>query len=231
MNIILIRQNEINEGVAVLTDDRHRHILKVLKSAEGSTIKAGILGGMTGTAKVIRIDSSSVVLEPHCADTPPKAPSITVALALPRPKVFRRVLFGMVCAGIKNIHIINSWRVDKSYWDSPYLEQERLDEYCFDALSQARDTIMPKIMFHRYFMGFMEQAVPEMPAEGRYFAHPYGAKKTRPQSPCSIVIGCEGGFIEKEVKTFADNGFTPFSLGDRILTTEYAVPYILGMLA
>lgn len=230
MNIILIKPNEIINGITEIKDARYQHIRDVLKSDIGSTVKAGILQGNMGTATIKDYTDDSVILEPHCDTEPPKAPEISIVLALPRPKVFRRVLFGMVCSGIKNIHIINSWRVDKSYWESPYLDPAKIDEYCFDALSQAKDTIMPKISFHRYFMNFINETVPKLPDGGRYFAHPYNSGETGMKRPCTVVIGCEGGFIEKEVQTFIRCDFEPFSLGDRILTTEYAVPYILGML-
>lgn len=230
MNIILIKPEEITGNTAKICGARAEHLKKVLKAKEGSVVKAGILNGLMGTAVISKLDGASAELTLTCETEPPKAPEISLVLALPRPKVFRRILFGIACAGVKNIHIINTWRVDKSYWNSPYLEPERIDEYFFDALSQSKDTIMPRITFHRYFMEFIESAVPEFNEENRYFAHPYDSEKSEVKTPCTMVIGCEGGFIDKEVKSLTDCGFKPFSLGDRILTTEYAVPYVLGML-
>lgn len=230
MNIILIRPDEINDGTAVLADGRFTHIKSVLKAERGTILKAGILNGMTGSAEVVEIGGDFVRLRPVCGEKPPLDHHITVVLALPRPKVFRRIFFGMVCAGVKNIHVINSWRVDKSYWDSPYLEMERLEEYAFDALQQSKDTVMPKVVLHRYFMNFIEETLPALPADNRFLAHPYNSGQPYLKSPAVIAVGCEGGFIEKEAQTFIDRGFQPFSLGERILTTEYAVPYILGML-
>lgn len=228
MNIIIIKPEEISDDIAVLSGGRFQHIKNVLKCSQGSVLKAGILGGMTGSATVEKIDGSSVTLSLCCRKMPPADPRITVILALPRPKVFRRIFFGMVCAGVKNIHVINSWRVDKSYWDSPYLS--KLDEYAFDGLQQSRDTILPTVSFHRYFMNFIEETLPALPAENRFLAHPYNTGNTVPNKPAVIAVGCEGGFIEREADTFIERGFKPFSLGERILTTEYAVPYILGML-
>ncbi len=230
MNIILIRPEETNGTNATIKGDRFKHIKEVLKGKMGTVIRTGLLGGQMGTSVIIGINSYSVMLKMNHTEEPPEPSGVTVILALPRPKVYRRIVFGMVCAGVKDIHIINTWRVDKSYWDSPYLEKARLNEYFFDALQQAKDTMMPRLTYHRFFNDFINDALPSLPAENRYFAHPYDSSETEFSTPAVVAIGCEGGFIEKEADSFIRNGFKPFSLGERILTTEYAVPYVLGMM-
>lgn len=228
MNIILIRPEETDGGTARITGERCTHIRSVLKLGTGDSLKVGMLGGMLGSAVITDIQPDCISLRIECTQTPPEPAPVSLVLALPRPKVFRRIFFGLVCAGIKDIHIINSWRVDKSYWESPYLE--RTDEYVFDALQQCKDTMPPKVTFHRYFMGFMENGLAGIDTQNRYIAHPAGAEKKSFEKPLCLAVGCEGGFIQKELDTFERKGFQQFSIGDRILTTEYAVPYILGMM-
>lgn len=227
MNIILIKPEETNGDSAYITGERCAHIRHVLKLGIGGSLKAGILGGKLGNALITDMQTDGIGLRLDCEQEPPTPISVSLVLALPRPKVFRRIFFGLVCAGIKNIHIINSWRVDKSYWESPYLQ--RTDEYIFDALQQSKDTLPPEVTFHRYFMEFIESGLSEMP-EKRYIAHPAGAEIEKFEKPLCLAVGCEGGFIQKELDTFEKHGFQQFSIGKRILTTEYAVPYILGMM-
>ena len=50
-------------------------------------------------------------------------------------------------------------------------------------------------------------------------------------APTTLAIGPEGGWIEREVDTFAARGFTIVSLGDAILRTEAAVAGALAQLA
>ncbi|MGE4267465.1 MAG: 16S rRNA (uracil(1498)-N(3))-methyltransferase [Deferribacterales bacterium] len=228
MNIILIKPEETNNDTAYITGDRYEHIRRVLKLGVGDSLKTGILGGMLGTAVIEDITADRATLRFDCNQEPPKPMPVSLVLALPRPKVFRRIFFGLVCAGVKDIHIINSWRVDKSYWDSPYLE--RTDEYIFDALQQSKDTMPPKVTFHRYFMGFIEEGLAEIDTPNRYIANPSGSVTKEFEKPLCLAVGCEGGFIQKELDTFEKQGFRQFSIGARILTTEYAVPYILGMI-
>ena len=47
---------------------------------------------------------------------------------------------------------------------------------------------------------------------------------------CLVAVGPEGGWIERELDTFVDRGFTPVSLGPRILRVETAVPVLLSRL-
>lgn len=229
MNIILIKPEETDGKTARITGDRCAHIQRVLKLGAGDSIKVGLLGGGLGTAVINDLSAESALLTIDCTQEAPTPIPVSIVLALPRPKVFRRIFFGLVCAGVKDIHIINSWRVDKSYWESPYLE--RTDEYIFEALQQSKDTIAPNVSFHRYFMGFIEEGLAGIAAPNRYIAHPAGDAVSEFKKPLCLAIGCEGGFIQKELDTFDKHGFQQFSIGERILTTEYAVPYLLGMLA
>ncbi|WP_022851788.1 16S rRNA (uracil(1498)-N(3))-methyltransferase [Limisalsivibrio acetivorans] len=227
MNIILIQKEELTGNRAVIRGERHAHMRSVLKCTPGKTIKAGILNGLMGTADVVSINDDEAVLDIAAAEKPPAPREISVILALPRPKVFRRIFFFLVCAGIKDIHIINTWRVEKSYWKSPYLENT--GEYAFEALQQAKDTIMPKVSFHRFFMDFVKNELPEISKDkSRWLAEPTAEKGEELKEPAVIAIGPEGGFIQREIDTFIRCGFKGFSFGERILTTEHAVPYIIG---
>ena len=46
----------------------------------------------------------------------------------------------------------------------------------------------------------------------------------------TLAIGPEGGFIPYEIEKLIGCGFTPFHLGERILSTETAVPALLARL-
>ncbi|PLX68718.1 MAG: 16S rRNA (uracil(1498)-N(3))-methyltransferase [Denitrovibrio sp.] len=174
MNLLLIKPSELQNGSVVLDDDRANHIIKNIKSKNGDTLRAGVVNGEVVSATIMEIDKRSVTLKFKAEETAPTAPQISLILALPRPKAFRRILFGAVSCGVKDIHIINTWRVEKSYWNSPYLSSDKIESYCLEALSQAKDTIMPRVQFHRFFTSFIEEIIPNLPSHRlRYIAHPY----------------------------------------------------------
>ena len=224
MNIIILKEEELKNS------KRFVHINEVLKKQNGDSLKAGILNGMLGTAYVEEIGSDSISLHFTPEGKPPQAPELSLALVLPRPKVLRRVLYTATCLGIKKIHIFNSWRVEKSYWASPLLEE--LSEHLTPALEQAKDTVMPEITFHRFFTPFVREILPEVGKDTlKLAAHPTGnSLDEKPTQAVTLVIGAEGGFIDKELQSLEEAGFSFFSVGERILNVESAVPFILGKL-
>ena len=157
---------------------------------------------------------------------------MTLIVALPRPKVLRRLVMDSVTLGVDKLILIHSYRVDKSYWQTPFLQQ--LNHYVTLGLEQAGDVYTPKIELYPRFKPFVEDILPQMIDKDRpaYLAHPY-AETAMPYAidhGCSIVIGPEGGFIPYEVDLLTKNGCQAYHLGNRILRTETVIPYLLGRL-
>ena len=151
---------------------------------------------------------------------------------MPRPKVLRRLVMDSVTLGVEKIILLHSYRVDKSYWQTPFLQQ--LNQYIDLGLEQAGDTIAPKIEVYKRFKPFVEDILPSLiradcPA---YVAHPYVEMKMPAgiQQGCTVVIGPEGGFIPYEIDLLIKNGCQAVSLGNRIIRTETVIPYVLGRL-
>jgi RsmE family RNA methyltransferase len=135
--------------------------------------------------------------------------------------------------GIKEIYIIRTWRVEKSYWGSPVLEEGNLLRQVIAGLEQGRDTVLPVISIRKRFRPFVEDELPSI-SQGTLAlaAHPAA------ENPCPRGVGCavtlalgpEGGFIPYEIDALASTGFQPVSLGGRILRVETALPMIAGRL-
>ena len=53
--------------------------------------------------------------------------------------------------GVKEFHFIGTFKVEKSYWDSPFLEPDFLNQEMRLALEQCVDTVPWQIHFHRFF--------------------------------------------------------------------------------
>ncbi len=143
------------------------------------------------------------------------------------------MLQSVTALGVKRIVLINSWRVDKSYWKSPVLDAGSLLEHQILGLEQARDTILPTVEVQPRFKPFVEDSLPDL-AKGTLalLAHPYAAQ------PCpadikqhaTLVIGPEGGFTDYEVEKMIDAGLTAVHLGTRSLRVETAVSALIGRL-
>lgn len=234
MNLILLFQEDFTDDKRVrLGGRRYDHIREILNVTNGKILQVGLLGGKRGTGTVLSIDATTVELEVHLDKQPPAPVPVTVILAMPRPKVFKRVLQGLTTIGVKEIFLLNSWRVDKSYWQSPALESKAIHEQLILGLEQARDTILPLVQLHQRFKPFVEDTLPDI-ASGTcaLVAHP-GSSQPCPvnvQEQVTLVIGPEGGFTTYEVDKLVSAGLNPIHLGNRPMRVETAVPSLIGRL-
>ncbi len=221
------------------------HVNQVLTAKVGDTLKIAQLGGHLGTAIIEDMTPECIQLrEVKLTIPPPPKLDLTVVLALPRPKVLRRLIMDMTALGVRDILLINSYRTQKSYWQSPMLE--RLDEFVLEGLQQGVDTIAPRIHLKKRFKPFVEDEMAHLVTNRAIVAHPYGAQsfaqylqkqhlqKQYSQKPSALAlpslvcIGAEGGWIEYEIEMLAAQGCEAVNMGLRILRTEAAVNAILG---
>ena len=233
MNIILLDPRQTDSETWSITSTRQlEHLTTHLNVQVGDTLKVGIREGKRYITEVIEVTEKAIQIKPiHEEKVPQKLP-VTLIVAMPRPKVLRRLIMDSVTMGVEKIILLHSYRVDKSYWQTPFLQQ--LNHYIDLGLEQAGDTVAPKIEIYKRFKPFVEDILPQMISESvpAFVAHPY-AEKTMPfaiDHACTIVIGPEGGFIPYEIDLLIQNGCQSVSLGDRILRTETAISYVLGRL-
>ena len=201
------------------------------RAAIGDELVVGLAGGKIGRG-IVRNDAIEMTI---VLDQDPPAPlDIALVLALPRPKVMNRVIAAVASLGIKRLFLINSWRVDKSYWKTPRLSPDNIRQQAILGLEQARDTILPQIELRRLFRPFVEEELPAI-AQGTtgLVAHPYASEECprNVAGPVTMAIGPEGGFIAQEIESLVRAGLRPVSLGPRILRVETAVATIAGRLA
>lgn len=232
MNVILLNQEQIHQHTAIIHDPNTiKHIKTVLGAGVGDVLKVGQIGGLLGTAIIRQIDDVVVLDDVHLTKKSPDKLDLTVVLALPRPKVLRRLVMDMTAMGVSQMVLMNSYRTDKSYWGSPLLA--RLDEFVLEGLQQGVDTIPPKIILAKRFKPFVEDELSAMIGDGRAMvAHPYTQTRLADYLadglPKVMIVGAEGGFIPYEIKLLQSVGVQAVSFGDRILRTEAAVNALLG---
>lgn len=233
MNIVLLDPRQTQTEIWTISAKRQIEHLKTHVNIQvGDTLRVGIRDGKRYLTEIIHITENAIQIKPIQEETVPQKLAVTLIVALPRPKVLRRLIMDAVTLGVEKLILIHSYRVDKSYWQTPFLQQ--LDHYVTLGLEQAGDTIAPKIELYKRFKPFTEDILPTLitTQSPAYVAHPY-AEQAMPfaiDHPCTIIIGPEGGFIPYEVDLLIKNGCQAVSLGNRILRTETAMSYILGRL-
>jgi RsmE family RNA methyltransferase len=233
MNLILLNPEDIHEGQVLITGSKLEHILAHIKPVIGDTLKAGILNGPLGEGIVTGMSDLGLALALNLQSPPPPPLQLKLILAMPRPKVLNRIIQHASSMGIKEIYIIKTWRVEKSYWETPMLEEENLRRQMITGLEQSKDTILPVIQIRKRFKPFVEDELPEIIKGALALAaHPAG-KIECPRgvtSPVTLAIGPEGGFIPYEIDALEKIGFKTVTLGERILRVETSIPFIIGRL-
>jgi len=233
VNLLLVEPHEVlGDGTVRLSGRRARHAHEVLAAAPGERLRAGLLGGRMGLAEVVVSGADELVLSLALDRDPPPAAPLQLLLALPRPKVLRRVLQAVASVGVKRLVLCGSYRVERSYFGSPALEPAALRAELVLGLEQGRDTILPDVQVRRLFKPLVEDELAALlPAPVRLLAHP-GAAAGLPAPPgagdVALAIGPEGGFTPYEAGLLEAHGWTPFSLGERVLRVDTAVSVAAG---
>ena len=234
MNLILLfEQDFVHDGLVALSGRRLTHLRTVHKANPGDTLRVGKINGLIGEGTVQRIDSSSCVMNVVFDKNPPPPLECTLFLALPRPKALLRIVENATAMGIKRIYVMESWRVEKGFWNSPSLSKEEITEHCVLGLEQARDTVMPEIQFRRRFKPFVEDEVPSLVKSSTpLVAHPGAIAPCPREHPghITLAVGPEGGFISYEIELLQTHGFTAVHFGPRILRTEWFVSAAIAKL-
>ena len=241
MNLILLeeaqrvlgRGEQAGEGNDVfrLEGTQANHIREVLRSKSGDTLEVGLLEGPFGTGRVLSVDETSAYLACTFENTTPERGRFDVALAVPRPKMLRRILFAAGEIGVDRLVLFRSWRVERSYLDSQALSQEACVPHLKEGLMQGRGTRLPRVIFVPTFREFLADRLPTLQAP-RYVLHPGDGPWLRASASGkgTLVLGPEGGLIPREVESLTREGCALATLGTRILRVETAFVYALAAL-
>ena len=234
MNRILIRPEELNGDLVSLEDRRAEHVISVLKPSAGDSLRVGLVDGPCGTGRVEALASDSVVL--HCAfdEAMPPVPRVSLLLALPRPKVIRRLWAQLAALGVEHIILVNASKVERNYFDTHWLLEENYRPLLLEGLEQAGDTRVPAVRVERRLKPFIEDALDALcPAGVRLVAQPGSP------SPLSVsglgdgrvllAVGPEGGWTGYELDLLGAHGFTCVGLGERTLRSDTACVALLTM--
>ncbi|MDX1368601.1 16S rRNA (uracil(1498)-N(3))-methyltransferase [Pseudomonas sp.] len=234
MNLLLLEDGDFVAADRVLLSGRRlKHLHEVHRAAVGDSLRVGRLDGLMGAGQLLRLDAEQAELSIELDQSAPGKLPITLLLALPRPKMLRRILQTISAMGVPRVVLLNSYRVEKSFWQTPFLEPAAIREQLILGLEQARDTVLPEIIIEKRFKPFVEDRLPALAAGSLgLIGHP-GAYPPCPRAvdrAVTLAIGPEGGWIPYEVEKLQEAGMQPVQLGERILRVETAVTALLARL-
>lgn len=240
MNLLLLEPWELgSDGRAVVGGRRAAHLVRVVGVRPGDALRVGVVRGGMGTARVVAIagDRAELVVE---ALEPRPPPTVELVLAVPRPKALARSLETAASFGVARIDLVNAWRVEKSYFSSHRLDPARLRAALLVGCEQGMTTWLPDVEVHPLLVPFLERVLaPRLaaaPERVALLAHPPAARPIETalprgaETPLVVAVGPEGGWIDREVESFASLGFVPVTLGAPILRVEAAIAALLAQL-
>lgn len=237
MNLILLDERDRTNGnLVTLSDARAAHVINVLKGAPGQTVRIGLLDGPRGVGTVESVSEGHVALRCSFETGTPPRPHVDLLLALPRPKVMRRLWAQLAALGVGQIILTNAERVERQYFDTHVVTETYYRPLLIEGLQQARDTRLPSVSIHRQFKVLVEDRLDTLFAGGvRLVADP-GAPATVASALSAhrgervlVAIGPEGGWNAFELALLQAHGFHPVGIGPRTLRVDTACVALLAV--
>ena len=237
MNLIILEPGEVSaSGDVALVDGRAGHLLNVLKAAPGHGVRVGLLDGPRGVGRVQAVENGTVHLRCEFEPELPVRPDVDLLLALPRPKVMRRLWAQLAALGVGRIMLTNAERVERNYFDTHVLSPECYQPLLVEGLQQAQDTRLPQVTIHKQLKVLVEDELDRLfPSGRRIVAHPAATTQLReiarrhPSDRLLLAVGPEGGWNPFELALFQAHGFRAAGMGPRTLRTDTACVALLSL--
>ena len=213
---------------------------RVLGVVVGQTVRVGVLDGSFGVGTVTAVAEGTVDLLCVFEEAAPPRPRIDLLLAVPRPKVVRRLWAQVAALGVGRIILTNAEKVERPYFDTHYLTPECYRPLLIEGLQQARDTRLPEVSIHRRFKVLIEDEIDGISGDALRLvadpgavisAHEAASRHLRENSVARflLAIGPEGGWNSFELRLLAEHRFQLVGLGPRTLRTDTACLALLAI--
>ncbi|MDA3956965.1 RsmE family RNA methyltransferase [Oceanispirochaeta sp.] len=224
MNLLLLNPEEWKNPLPY-DDPRSVHIRSILKSKVSDSLDAGIINGLMGKAVIREIlPEGSYLFDFHGEREPPALCPLTLIIGIPRPPTAKRLLRDLTAAGVERIFFTATDLGEKSYLTSRLWSREEYKDAVLLGMAQGESTRMPEI--EKFYS--LYKCIDHLPDETDLLAmdniNPEFPLKTYlpRQKQCTLAIGPERGWSDREREIFKERGFTIGSLGNRVLRTETA---------
>jgi RsmE family RNA methyltransferase len=237
VNLVLLDAHEVDAaGHARLSGPRAAHLIDVLKVRPGRLVRVGLLDGPVGTGTVTSTSEGTLTMQCVFDTVRPPRPAVDLLLALPRPKVMRRLWAQLAALGVGRIMLTNAARVERYYFDSHLLDVAQYRSLLIEGLQQARDTRLPLVSIHRQLKVLVEEDLDALSSDApRVVADPSAsttigsAVREQGASRLLLAVGPEGGWTDFERTLLAGQRFTAVTMGSRTLRSDTACIALLTL--
>ena len=230
-NTFFLSSHEWQEPYTLKGQD-FQHLTKVLRAKPGDRLNLIDGQGRQGAFELEAIYKNKAVLSEIEIWTEAKADK-QIYLALGWNKSLRRSWFLEKSVELEAAGVY-FWQADRSQGQVPFEPKSSWQEQLIAGAKQCANPWLPEL---RTFPKGIDELISSCANFDQFlflWEELGSEKKIQLQTlhrPCKtlIVIGPEGGFSSKEVKTLLNHNYEPASLGKRILRWETAALISLGM--
>lgn len=230
MNMLFLDPSEIG-APSPRSDERIKHILKVLKKVAGDELAAGTPDGMLGTARIESYDGDAMRFSFRPEREAPALRPITLLLGFPRPIQANRILKDLASLGVGHIILSGTELGEKSYFQSDFFKNREFRAALIEGAEQAANPRLPEVDTAWTLGRALDKLDVMQLSAGRWAFDPYRAETAfgavslhcAPGTTSLVLaIGSERGWTPAELDLMSNRGFSFATLGDRILKTETA---------
>ena len=215
-----------------------RHIATVLRLSEGDSFILADGKGNEALATIAAIGEKSLTVDltpaPH--GNPAESPlSITIYQALPKGDKLEEILQKCTELGVASLVFFTAARSISRLDESKI--STKLTRWCKIAQEAARQSgrsLVPEVRYSSEFIGDLGSDSSDLKLILWEDESRQRLKELLEGEECissvAVIVGPEGGLTMDEVEAARREGFTPVTLGKRILRTETAAPAISAIL-
>ncbi len=225
MNLVLFEPDETARPLA-RGDPRARHLLQVLRRAEGDSFDAGLVNGARGKGTIRAIGAEALTLAFAWGAEPPPLAPVVLVLGLPRPQTARKLLQEAAALGVRELHFATTEKGEPGYARSVLWSSGEWRRHLVAGAEQAFDTRLPETTHGRSLaavlaalgLGALRVAL------DNYEAPQALGALALPGPPAGVVLalGPERGWSAAERDLLRSAGFGFAHLGPRVLRAETA---------
>ena len=184
---------------AELTGAQARHAIDVLRVTPGQEIRVGVIDGPRGTGRVTRVGRRPRrARSARSTPRPPPVPDVDLLLALPRPKVMRRLWAQLAALGRRPHHPDQRRACRAQLLRHPRARPGGLPAAARSrGCSRPRTRTCPRVSIHRRFRPLVEDELDALcPHGARLVAHPAGGAApvgAWPPAPARVLLAVGPG--------------------------------------
>ncbi len=236
MSRFFLQASQIAGDTVTITGSDAGHISRVLRMMPGAQITVCDMQKQEYLCELVQVDATRVeakILSVRQGNTEPPFTAFLYQ-ALPKGDKMESVIQKSVESGVYAVVPMETERcVVRLDEKGRAHKQQRWQKIAESAAKQCGRGRIPSVAEPVSFASALTQA---SQADCKLFCYegdgtlPLGKQLPEAPGTIAILIGPEGGFSQAEVRQAQDAGFVPVGLGNRILRTETAAPFVLACL-